>query len=74
MMMRTQRGDGPPPGAGVPPHELPPPQIVDIQLFLDDYRSVDGVLLPHHLSRSADGTLKPSAGAPPFKPDAFTAR
>ena len=80
MMMQTQRGDGPPPGAGVPPHELPPPQIVDIQLVLDDYRSVDGVLLPHHLSRSVDGkpneemTFKTIRINPPFKPDAFTAK
>jgi len=80
MMMRTQRGDGPPPGARVPPHELPPPRIVDIQLFLDDYRSVDGVLLPHHLSRSVDGkpneemTFKTIRINPPFKPDAFTAK
>ena len=80
MMMRTQRGDGPPPGAGVPPHELPPPQIVDIQLFLDDYRSVDGVLLPHHLSRSVDGkpneemTFKTIRINPTFKPDAFSVR
>ena len=84
MVMRTQRGDGPPPGAGVPPGipagELPPPQIVDIQLFLDDYRSVDGVLLPHRLSRSIDGkpneeiTFKAIRINPAFKADAFTAK
>jgi hypothetical protein len=80
MVMRTQRGDGPPPGAGVPGGELPPPQIVDIQLFLDDYRNVDGVMLPHHLSRSVDGkpneeiTFKTIRINPPFKADAFTAK
>ena len=80
MMMRTQRGDGAPPGAGVPPHELPPPQIVDIVLFLDDYKTVDGVMLPHHLSRSVDGkpneemTFKTIRINPPFKADAFTAK
>jgi len=84
MMMRTLRGDAPPPGAGVPPGipagELPPPQIVDIQLFLDDYRSVDGVQLPHHLSRSIDGkpnediTFKTIRVNPSFKADAFTAK
>ena len=84
MVMRTQRGDGPPPGAGVPPGipagELPPPQIVDLQLFLDDYRSVDGVLLPHRLSRSIDGkpneeiTFKAIRINPAFKADAFTAK
>jgi hypothetical protein len=80
MVMRTQRGDGPPPGAGIPAGELPPPQIVDIQLFLDDYRSVDGVMLPHHLSRSVDGkpneeiTFKTIRINPPFKADAFTVK
>jgi hypothetical protein len=80
MVMRTQRGDGPPPGAGIPAGELPPPQIVDIQLFLDDYRSVDGVMLPHQLSRSVDGkpneeiTFKTIRINPPFKADAFTVK
>jgi hypothetical protein len=80
MVMRTQRGDGPPPTAGVPPGELPPPQIVDIQLFLDDYRTIDGVLLPHRLSRSIDGkpseeiTFKTIRINPAFKPDAFSAK
>jgi len=80
MMMRTQRGDGPPPGAAMPPEELPPPQIVDIQLFLDDYKNVDGVLLPHRLSRSVDGkpneemTFKTIRINPPFKADAFSAK
>ena len=80
MVMRTQRGDGPPPGAGIPAGELPPPQIVDIQLFLDDYRSVDGVMLPHHLSRSVDGkpneeiAFKTIRINPPFKADAFVVK
>ena len=79
MIMQTRRGDGPPPAGGAPP-ELPPPQIVDIQLFLDDYKNVDGVLLPHHLSRSIDGkpseemTFKTIRINPAFKPDAFTAK
>ena len=34
---------------------MPPPEVVDIQLFLDDYKTVDGILLPHHFSRSIDG-------------------
>ena len=59
---------------------LPPPQIVDIQLFLDDYKTVDGVLLPHHFSRSIDGkpteemTFKTIKINPAFKPDTFTAQ
>ena len=79
MIMQTRRGDGPPPAAGHAP-ELPPPQIVDIQLFLDDYRMVEGVLFPHHLSRSIDGkpseemTFKTIKVNPAFKPDAFTAK
>jgi len=79
MVVQTQRGDGPPPAAPAP-GQMPPPQIVDIQLFLDDYRSVDGVLLPHHLSRSVDGkpaeemTFKTIRINPAFKPDAFTGK
>jgi hypothetical protein len=79
MVVQTQRGDGPPPSAPAP-GQMPPPQIVDIQLFLDDYKTVDGVMLPHHLSRSIDGkpaeemTFKTIKINPVFKPDAFTAR
>jgi len=79
MVVQTQRGDGPPP-AGLAPGQMPPPQIVDIQLFLDDYKTVDGVLLPHHLSRSIDGkpaeemTFKTIRINPVFKPDTFTAK
>ena len=59
---------------------MPPPQIVDIQLFLDDYKTVDGIQLPHHFSRSIDGkpaeemTFKTIKINPAFKPDAFTAK
>jgi hypothetical protein len=80
MVMRTQRSDGPPSSAGIPPGELPPPQIVDIQLFLDDYKNVDGVLLPHHLSRSIDGkpneeiTFKTIRINPPFRAEAFAVK
>ena len=79
MIVQTRRADGPPPAASAP-DQLPPPQIVDIQLFLDDYKVVDGVLLPHHLSRSIDGkpaeemTFKTIKVNPVFKPDAFTAK
>ena len=53
---------------------------VDITMFLDDYRAVDGVLLPHHISRSIDGkpteewTFKTIKINPAFKPDTFTAK
>jgi hypothetical protein len=81
MVVQTQRGDAPPPAAAaVTPAQMPAPQVVDIQLFLDDYRSVDGVLLPHHLSRSVDGkpaedmTFKTIRLNPAFKPDAFSGK
>ena len=65
IVMQTQRADGPP-DPNRPQHaadeaaaraagQQPPPQIVDIQVFLDDYKQVDGILLPHHVSRSIAG-------------------
>ncbi len=72
------RGQHAAPGDAVP--TPPPPQLVDITLFLDDYKPVDGVLLPHHLSRSIDGkptdemTFKTIKINPAFKADTFTAR
>ena len=81
MMVQTQRVQGPPPAGGRAEHgdapNLPAPEIVDISLFFDDYRSVDGVTLPHHLSRSVDGqtveewTFKTIKINPAFKPDTF---
>jgi hypothetical protein len=58
----------------------PPPQIVDITLYLDDYKSVGGVMLPHRMARSIDGmpaeemTFKTIKINPPFNPDTFAAR
>ena len=80
MVVQTQRGDSPPPAAPPAPGHLPAPQIVDIQLFLDDYKTVDGILLPHHFSRSIDGkpademTFTTIKINPAFKPDAFSAK
>ena len=57
-----------------------PPQLVDISLFLDDYKLVDGVQLPHHVSRSVDGkpteemTFRTIKINPPFKADTFAAK
>ena len=54
--------------------------VVDITLYLDDYRSVDGVMLPHRMSRSIDGkpaeetTFKTIKLNPAFKADTFAAR
>jgi len=59
---------------------MPPQEQVDINMFLDDYKSVDGVMLPHHMARSIDGkpaeetTVKTIKINPAFKPDTFSAR
>ena len=79
---------GPPPadgarGRGEPPHDIsaaPAPQLVDITLYLDDYKTVDGVLLPHRMARSIDGkpaeemTFKTIRINPAFKADAFSTK
>ena len=58
----------------------PPPQLVDITFFVDDYKTVSGIQLPHHFSRSIDGkpteemTCKTIKVNPAFKPDTFAAR
>jgi hypothetical protein len=80
MIVQTQRGGPPPPAAGGAHEEMPKPQLVDLPLVLDDYKPVDGIMLPHHLSRSVDG--KPSEEMtftaiklnPAFKPDAFSGK
>jgi len=59
VMIQTQQGPPPPDGGRAePPHDAPTasaPQVVDITLYLDDYKAVDGVMLPHHMARSVDG-------------------
>ena len=79
MAMRMQRGDGPPP----PQQTVPTPSAseqVDITMFLDDYRPVDGIMLPHHITRAIDGkpneewTFKTIRINPAFKQDAFAAK
>lgn len=83
MVVQTQRGAGPgavPPPSAAPRGEIPPPspaEQVDINMFLDDYKSVDGVMLPHHITRSIDGqpneewTFKTIKVNPSFKADTF---
>jgi hypothetical protein len=84
VLIQTQQG-APGDGArrqdgGHDPAAAPSPQVVDIALYLDDYRAVDGVMLPHHLARSIDGkpaedtTFKTIRVNPAFKPDTFAAR
>lgn len=85
MVVQTQRGAGPgpmpatrEPGRDTPPP--PPADQVDINMFLDDYKSVDGLMLPHHITRSIGGepneewTFKAIKVNPTFKPDTFGAR
>jgi hypothetical protein len=96
IVVQTQRGGPPPAGSTAqgrgdheaagsgssrtPPDAAAAPQIVDIQMFLDDYKSVDGVMLPHHISRSIDGkpneewTFKTIKVNPAFKPDTFSGK
>ena len=85
VMIQQQQGPSPDAGRGRAdaPRDLPaapPPQLVDITLYLDDYKAVDGVMLPHHMARSVDGkpseemTFKTVKINPAFKPDTFAAR
>ena len=76
MVVQTQRG-GTPPAASAP---APPSDrdAVDITMFLDDFRNVDGVQMPHHITRSVDGqpneelVFKTIKINPAFKADAFS--
>ena len=89
VVMQTQRMDGPPDPARARQAEQaaqaagaaqPPPQVVDITLFIDDYKPIDGVQIPHHFSRSVDGkpteemTFKTIKINPAFKTDTFSAK
>jgi hypothetical protein len=85
--IRVQTQQGPPPAAA-PPHNGPgesaaaaqAPPLVDISMFLDDYKPVDGVLLPHHITRSVDGqtneewTFTSIKVNPAFKADVFSVK
>lgn len=57
-----------------------PEEAVDITMFLDEYRQVDGVWLPHHISRSIDGkpaeewTFTTIKVNPAFKADTFSVK
>jgi hypothetical protein len=83
IVVQTQRGDAPPPAAADPHGGAPTPpagDVVEIAMFFDDYRNVDGVQLPHHITRSVDGkpneelTFKTLKVNPAFKPDTFSAQ
>lgn len=80
MVVRRVQGPRPPSGSAPPPDAaLPaePAPLVEAQLFLDDFRSVDGILLPHRISKSVDGapteewTLKKLRINPPLSREKF---
>jgi hypothetical protein len=82
VVIQTQRGPAPAGGARPAEHGDAPPaaDLVDIQLFLDEYKSVSGVMVPHHLSRSIDGkpaedmTFTSITLNPVFKPGTFAVK
>ena len=86
MVMRTQTSEGPPDPARVEraardaAATAGAAPIVDINVFFDDYKQVDGVWLPHHVTRSVDGkpteewTFKTIKVNPAFKPDTFSTK
>src|SRR5258707_80861 len=80
IIMQTQRGGPPPADSSHAPAATPAPDVVDITLFLDDYKAVDGVMLPHRMTRSVGGetneevTCKTMKVNPAFKPDTFAGR
>lgn len=55
----------------------PPPQESDVHLYLSDYRDVDGIMLPHRMTRSVDGRaseewdVKKYKINPPLKAEQF---
>lgn len=78
VVVQTQRGGPPPADTHPTAPAMPPGDVVEIALFLDDYRSVDGVQLPHHITRSIDGkaneelTFTTIKINPSFKPGTFS--
>jgi hypothetical protein len=79
IVMRTQTSSGSAADA-VRDAAQTPPELVEIQVFFEDYRSVDGVMLPHKITRSAGGQpseeweIKKAKLNPTFKPETFQKR
>jgi hypothetical protein len=81
---QQQRGGTPPDPSAIRRAEAAAQQqageLVDITMFLDDYKRVDDVLLPHHITRSVDGkpseewTFKSIRVNPTFKADTFASK
>jgi hypothetical protein len=80
VVVQQQRGAMPAASEGGhgAPAAPPAPEQVDINMFLDDYKAVDGVMLPHRITRSVDGqpsediVFKTIKVNPAFKPDTFS--
>jgi hypothetical protein len=77
---RAERGATPSAERLPDPPALPAGDVVDIEMFLDDYRAVNGLLLPHHITRSVGGevteelTFTSYQVNPAFKPGTFEAK
>lgn len=60
--------------------EKEPPKMQDVEVFFSDHQEVDGVMLPHKVSRIVDGTpieetvITRFRVNPAFKPDTFKKR
>jgi hypothetical protein len=85
VVIQTRQGPPVPDAAAAAGHGLDAApagstDLVDIQWFLDDYKSVSGIMMPHHLARSVDGkpaeemTFKSITLNPAFKPGTFAAK
>jgi hypothetical protein len=55
--IQRQPGAPPPSQEARERAEKAPPKLADIELFLSDYKKVDGVMLPHTFRRAMDGTV-----------------
>jgi hypothetical protein len=57
--------------------QMPPPAPSTVNLFLADYKNVDGVMIPHRLTQSIDGkpveewTIEEAKVNPVLKADFF---
>ncbi len=77
VVVQTQQSSHTDPAAAPAPAAPPAQEPVDITMFFDDFKPVDGVLLPHHITRSVAGetaeewTFKTIKVNPSFKSDAF---
>ena len=45
----------------------PPPKLVEIQMYLSDYRNVGGIFLPHHITRAINGEVNEEWEVTKFK-------